>query len=106
MSAPAKKVTLTKQRMYDVILAPVITEKATRTSEHNQVVFRVALDATKPEIKAAIEGVFGVTVKAVNTVRVKGKKKLFRGRPGQRSDYKKAMITLAAGQSIDVTTGI
>jgi len=106
MSAPAKKVTLTKQRMYDIILAPVITEKATRTSEHNQVVFRVALDATKPEIKAAIEGVFGVTVKAVNTVRVKGKKKMFKGRPGRRSDYKKAMVTLAAGQSIDVTTGI
>jgi large subunit ribosomal protein L23 len=102
----AAKVTLTKQRMYDVILAPVITEKATRTSEHNQVVFKVALDATKPEIKAAIEGVFGVTVKAVNTVRVKGKKKMFKGRPGRRSDYKKAMVTLAAGQSIDVTTGI
>lgn len=107
MSAQAKATaTLSKQRMYDVILAPVITEKATRTSEHNQVVFRVALDATKPEIKAAIEGVFGVTVKAVNTIRVKGKTKLFRGRPGRRSDYKKAMITLAEGQSIDVTTGI
>ena len=100
------KVTLTKQQMYDVILAPVITEKATRTSEHNQVVFRVALNASKPEIKAAIEGVFGVKVEAVNTVRVKGKTKMFRGRPGRRSDYKKAMITLAAGQSIDVTTGI
>ena len=109
MSAPSKgkpKVALTKQQMYDVILAPVITEKATRTSEHNQVVFRVALGATKPEIKAAIEGVFGVTVTAVNTVRVKGKSKMFRGRPGRRSDYKKAMVTLAAGQSIDVTTGI
>ena len=108
MSAPSKraKVVLTKQQMYDVILAPVITEKATRTSEHNQVVFKVALDATKPEIKAAIEGVFGVKVEAVNTVRVKGKTKMFRGRPGRRSDYKKAMVTLAAGQSIDVTTGI
>ncbi len=84
MSAQSKaKVVLTKQQMYDVILAPVITEKATRTSEHNQVVFRVALDATKPQIKAAIEGVFGVTVKAVNTTRVKGKRKLFRGRPGR-----------------------
>ncbi len=100
------KVTLTKQQMYDLILAPVITEKATRTSEHNQVVFRVALHASKPEIKAAIEGVFGVTVKAVNTARVKGKTKMFRGRPGRRSDYKKAMVTLAPGQSIDVTTGI
>ena len=108
MSARAAKpkVTLTKQQMYDVILAPVITEKATRTSEHNQVVFKVALDATKPEIKAAVEGVFGVKVTAVNTVRVKGKIKMFRGRPGRRSDYKKAMVTLAAGQSIDVTTGI
>jgi large subunit ribosomal protein L23 len=109
MSPPSKrmtKVSLTKQQMYDVILAPVITEKATRTSEHNQVVFRVALGATKPQIKAAVEGVFGVTVKAVNTVRVKGKTKMFRGRPGRRSDYKKAMITLAEGQSIDVTTGI
>jgi large subunit ribosomal protein L23 len=100
------KVSLTKQQMYDLILSPVITEKATRVSEHNQVVFRVAEHATKPEIKAAIEGVFGVTVKAVNTVRVKGKTKMFRGRPGRRSDYKKAMVTLAEGQSIDVTTGI
>ena len=109
MSASSRgkaKAVLTKQQMYDVILAPVITEKATRTSEHNQVVFKVALDATKPEIKAAVEGVFGVIVKAVNTVRVKGKVKMFRGRPGRRSDYKKAMVTLAAGQSIDVTTGI
>ena len=108
MSAPSKraKTTLTKQQMYDVILAPVITEKATRTSEHNQVVFKVALEATKPQIKQAIEGVFGVKVEAVNTVRVKGKTKMFRGRPGKRSDYKKAMVTLAAGQSIDVTTGI
>ena len=109
MSASSRgkaKAVLTKQQMYDVILAPVITEKATRTSEHNQVVFKVALDATKPEIKAAVEGVFGVTVTAVNTVRVKGKIKMFRGRPGRRSDYKKAMVTLAAGQSIDVTTGI
>jgi large subunit ribosomal protein L23 len=100
------KVSLTKAQMYDLILSPVITEKATRVSEHNQVVFRVADHATKPQIKAAIEGVFGVTVKAVNTVRVKGKTKMFRGRPGKRSDYKKAMVTLAEGQSIDVTTGI
>jgi large subunit ribosomal protein L23 len=101
-----KKPLLTKQQMYDLILAPVITEKATRVSEHNQVVFRVVEHATKPQIKAAIEGVFGVTVKAVNTVRVKGKTKMFRGRPGRRSDYKKAVVTLAEGQSIDVTTGI
>ncbi len=109
MSAPSKrhaKTTLTKAQMYDVVLAPVITEKATRTSEHNQVVFKVALDATKLQIKAAIEGVFGVKVKAVNTIRVKGKTKPFKGRPGRRSDYKKAMVTLAEGQTIDVTTGI
>lgn len=99
-------VKLTRERMYDILRSPVITEKATRISEHNQVAFRVDIDATKPEIKAAVEGVFGVTVKAVNTVTVKGKKKLFRGRPGRRSDYKKAMVTLAEGQSIDVTTGV
>ncbi len=91
---------------YDVIISPVITEKATRTSEFNQVTFRVPLDATKPQIKAAVEALFKVKVKAVNTLRVKGKTKLFRGRPGQRSDYKKAMVTLADGQRIDVTTGI
>ena len=101
-----RNVRLSRERMYEIIRAPVITEKATRVSEHNQVVFRVALDATKPEIKAAVEGVFGVTVKAVNTIRVKGKRKMFKGRPGQRSDYKKAMVTLAEGQTIDVTTGI
>ena len=104
--APLKKVTLTKQQMYDVILAPVITEKATRTSEHNQVVFKVALDATKPEIKAAVEGLFKVKVKAVNTLRVRGKVKRWRGHSGRRSDYKKAIVSLAEGQSIDVTTGI
>ncbi len=108
MSARAAKpkVTLTKQQMYDVILAPVITEKATRTSEHNQVVFRVALDATKPEIKAAVEALFKVNVTAVNTLISKGKTKRFRGLPGRRSDVKKAIVTLAAGQSIDVTTGV
>lgn len=107
MSAGTKQaVTLTKDQMYDIVLAPVITEKATKISEHNQVAFKVALAASKPEIKAAVEGIFGVTVTAVNTVRVKGKSKMFRGRPGQRSDYKKAMVTLAEGQSIDVTTGI
>lgn len=107
MSAGRKQaVTLAKDKMYDIILAPVITEKATRISEHNQVAFKVSLGASKPEIKAAVEGIFGVTVTAVNTVRVKGKKKMLKGRPGQRSDYKKAMVTLAEGHSIDVTTGI
>lgn len=92
--------------LYDVILAPVVTEKSTRVSEHNQVVFKVRKDATKPEIKAAVEGLFGVKVKAVNTLIQKGKQKRFRGRVGFRSDVKKAIVTLAEGQSIDVTTGI
>jgi large subunit ribosomal protein L23 len=100
------KLTISKERMYDIIRAPVITEKATMGSEHNQVTFKVPLDASKPEIKAAIEGVFGVKVTAVNTLRVKGKVKRFRGRIGQRSDVKKAVVTLAEGQSIDVTTGV
>lgn len=94
------------EKHYDIILSPVITEKATRVSEYNQVAFKVAGDATKPEIKAAVEKLFNVKVTAVNTLVVKGKKKLFRGRPGQRSDYKKAIVTLAEGQKIDVTTGI
>lgn len=93
-------------RHYDVIVAPVITEKATLLSEHNQVVFRVARDASKPEIKAAVEGLFGVKVTAVNTLITKGKTKRFRGRVGRRSDVKKAIVTLADGSRIDVTTGI
>ena len=94
------------ERMYDLIQAPVITEKATMGSEHGQVTFRVALEASKPEIKAAIEALFKVKVTAVNTIRVKGKTKMFKGRAGRRSDYKKAIVTLADGQSIDVTSGI
>ena len=92
--------------MYDVIVAPVVTEKSTRVSEHNQVVFKVRKDATKPQIKAAVEGLFGVKVTAVNTLIQKGKMKRFKGRVGFRSDVKKAIVTLAEGQSIDVTTGI
>jgi len=103
---PKRKVHLSQADMYDVILSPVITEKATKASEHNQVTFRVRPNANKLEIKAAIEGVFGVKVTKVNTIVVKGKKKMFKGRPGQRSDYKKAIVSLAEGQSIDVTTGI
>lgn len=97
---------VSKERMYDLVRSPVITEKATMGSEHNQVTFRVPLDASKPEIKVAVEGLFGVKVKAVNTLRVKGKTKRFRGVMGRRSDWKKAVITLAEGQTIDVTTGI
>ena len=100
------KVVISKERMYDIIRLPVITEKATMGSEHNQVTFKVPLDAAKPEIRAAIEGIFGVKVTAVNTLVVKGKSKRFRGRLGQRSDIKKAVVTLAEGHSIDVTTGV
>lgn len=100
------KLIISKERMYDIIRAPVITEKATMGSEHGQVTFKVPLDATKPEIKLAVEGVFGVKVTAVNTLRAKGKVKRFRGRLGQRSDVKKAVVTLAEGQTIDVTTGV
>lgn len=102
----AKKTIVSAERMYDLIVAPVITEKATMGSEHNQVTFKVRLDAKKPEIKAAVEGLFKVKVTAVNTVVVKGKTKRFRGTIGRRSDYKKAVVTLAEGSTIDVTTGV
>ena len=97
---------LTREAMYQIIRNPVITEKATTVGERNQMVFRVALDATKPEIKAAVEGLFGVKVVAVNTLLAKGKTKRFRGRPGRRSDMKKAYVELAPGQSIDLTSGL
>jgi len=93
-------------RHYDTILSPVITEKATVLSEHNKVVFRVAKDATKDEIAHAVEELFKVTVTKVNTLTVKGKTKRWRGRPGRRADVKKAIVTLAEGQSIDVATGL
>ena len=93
-------------RHYDTILAPHITEKATLLSEQNKVVFKVALDATKDEIASAVEELFKVNVLKVNTVVTKGKAKRFRGIAGRRSDVKKAIVTLAAGQSIDVTTGL
>ena len=102
----AKKPTHIDTRHYDIILAPVITEKSTLASEHNAVVFKVADSATKPQIKAAVEALFSVTVKKVNTLNVKGKTKKWQGRPYTRSDVKKAVVTLAEGQSIDVTTGI
>lgn len=93
-------------RHYDVILSPVITEKATTLSEHNKVVFKVRRDATKPQIKEAVEKLFDVKVKSVNTLVTKGKVKMFRGMRGQRSDVKKAVVTLQEGQTIDVTTGL
>jgi len=91
---------------YDVIVAPVITEKSTLASENNQVVFRVADDATKPQIKQAVEALFSVKVKKVNTLVRKGKTKRFRGIRGRQRDFKKAIVTLAEGHAIDVTTGL
>ena len=93
-------------RHYDVIVAPHITEKATLLSEHNAVVFKVAGKATKPEIKAAVEALFDVKVVGVNTLTQKGKTKRWKGKPYRRTDVKKAVVTLAPGQSIDVTSGI
>jgi len=101
-----RKPALSREAMYQVIRAPLVTDKATMLSESGQFVFRVAIDANKREIKAAIEGLFGVTVVAVNTLVAKGKTKRFKGRPGQRSDVKKAFVKLAAGQSIDFSTGL
>ena len=96
----------TDPRHYDVILGPVITEKATALAETNKVVFKVRMDATKPQIKTAVEKLFDVKVKSVNTLVRKGKVKRFRGMLGRQSDVKKAIVTLAEGQSIDVTTGL
>jgi len=93
-------------RHYDVIISPVITEKATAVSEQNKVVFRVRRDATKPQIKAAVEKLFDVKVEAVNTLLRKGKNKIFRGNRGVRSDVKQAVVTLVEGHKIDVTTGL
>jgi large subunit ribosomal protein L23 len=93
-------------RHYDVILAPHITEKSTMLSDNNAVVFKVASGASKPEIKAAVEALFGVNVTGVNTIVQKGKTKRWKGTPYQRSDAKKAIVTLAEGQSIDITSGI
>ena len=93
-------------RHYDVVLAPHITEKSTMLSDHNAVVFKVAGTASKPEIKAAVEALFNVSVTNVNTIVTKGKTKKWKGQPYRRSDVKKAIVTLAAGQSIDITSGI
>ena len=101
-----KQETQANARHYDVVRAPHITEKSTMLSEHNAVVFRVAPDASKPEIKAAVEALFDVKVTNVNTLVTKGKSKRWRGKPYQRSDFKKAIVTLAEGQTIDVTSGI
>ena len=106
MSKAPKSAVAVKPEHYDVIRKPIITEKATMASEAGAVVFQVAMDSTKPMIKEAVEAVFGVKVKAVNTTITKGKTKRFRGRPGVRSDRKKAYVTLEAGNTIDVSTGL
>jgi large subunit ribosomal protein L23 len=106
MAKAAKKQAQVDINHYDVVLAPHITEKSTLISEQNAVVFKVAKDATKPQIKAAVEALFRVDVTGVNTLNQKGKTKRWKGRPYQRSDMKKAIVTLAEGQTIDVTTGI
>ena len=100
------KVKVSRERMYDIIRSPLITEKSTLGGEQNQVTFRVPLDATKPEIKQAVEGLFEVKVKAVNTLRQRGKIKRFGGLTGKRPDVKKAIVPHEEGQSIDVTTGV
>lgn len=97
---------MSELKLYDIIIAPVITEKATMVSEYNQVVFQVKRDATKPEIKTAVEKLFGVKVAAVNTLVRKGKTKVFRGFRGKQGDFKKAIVTLEEGHTIDVTTGL
>jgi large subunit ribosomal protein L23 len=102
----APKKPLSKEAMYNIIRAPLITEKMTLLSEKNQVGFKVAIDASKPEIAAAIEALFKVKVTSVNTLIQKGKTKRFKGRPGVRSDVKKAIETLLPGQSIDFTSGL
>ncbi len=108
MSAAKNKQTsrFAEARHYDVIVSPVITEKATNASEQNKVVFRVRKNATKPQIKAAVERLFDVKVTGVNTLVRKGKTKVFRGTRGTKSDVKNAVVTLAEGQKIDVTTGL
>jgi large subunit ribosomal protein L23 len=96
----------TDSRHYDILISPVVTEKATTASEHNKVVFKVARTATKPQIKEAVEKLFDVKVKRVNTLIRKGKVKAFKGRLGEQSDVKKAIVTLEEGHRIDVTTGL
>jgi large subunit ribosomal protein L23 len=105
-TAKPRKPTLSREQMYAVIRSPMITEKSTAVSQHRQYMFRVALEATKPQIKEAVEGLFNVKVVAVNTLVQKGKTKRFKGRPGKRSDVKKAFVQLAEGSEIDFTAGL
>jgi len=101
----AAKGVLAEARLYDVIVRPVVTEKSTAAAEQNKVTFKISPTATKNDVKAAVEAIFKVSVLKVNTINVEGKVKKFRGRPGQRSDSRKAIVTLAAGQSIDFAAG-
>lgn len=105
-SARVAAVKVTDERMYDIIRSPIITEKTSIAAENNQVAFQVPMDASKPEIRQAVEKLFDVKVTGVNTMVQKGKTKRFRGIKGKRADVKKALVTLADGQSIDVTTGV
>ena len=95
-----------QERWYDIILGPLVTEKSTQGSDNNQVTFKVSLDASKPEIKKAVEGLFEVKVRQVNTIRMKGKTKRFKGHLGKRSNWKKAIVSLAEGETIDMMTGV
>ena len=105
-SAAKAAKSMSREAMFEIVRSPIVTEKATLLGERNQIVFKVAIDSTKPAIKVAVETLFGVKVAAVNTLITKGKTKRFRGRPGVRSDVKKAYVTLAEGQSIDLTSGL
>jgi large subunit ribosomal protein L23 len=96
---------LASARLYDVIVRPVVTEKSTAASEQNKLTFKISPTATKKDVKAAVEAIFSVKVKKVNTINVEGKVKKFRGRPGQRSDFRKAVVTLEPGQMVDVAAG-
>lgn len=104
-SKPAAKGAMAEARLYDVIVRPVVTEKSTAAAEQNKVTFKISPTATKKDVKAAVESIFKVSVLKVNTINVEGKVKKFRGRPGQRSDFRKAIVTLAAGQTIDFAAG-
>ncbi len=106
MAAKKKEKTEAQEWMYEIIRNPIVTEKSTLGSEHGQVTFNVPLKATKPEVKEAVETIFKVKVKGVNTLRQKGKAKRFRGHVGQRSDMKKAIVSLEDGQTIDVGVGV
>ena len=101
-----KKINISKEKAYNTIIKPIVTEKSTLLSENNQIVFLVNINSNKIEIKKSIELIFGVKVKAVNVIRVKGKVKVFKGKSGKRPDYKKAIISLPEGQSIDLSMGV